>query len=65
MTQAARGLADRRFRVVVAGDACTEMGEEMREVRIPIFSLPFGWARKTAEVVKLFHTTPAAQKTTA
>lgn len=54
VTQTARELADRGFRVVVAEDASTEMSEEMHEAALLTFSLTFGRVRKTEEVVKLF-----------
>lgn len=63
VTQTAREIADRGFRVVVAEDACTEMSEEMHEAALLTFSLTFGRTRKTEEVVKLYTAMPAAIQT--
>jgi len=60
VTQTARELADRGFRVVVAEDACTEMSEAMHEAALFTFSYVFGRVRKTEDLVKLFAATRAA-----
>jgi nicotinamidase-related amidase len=53
VTQTARETADRGFRVVVAGDACTTLSEEMHAAALLAFSLAFGRVRKTEEVMAL------------
>jgi nicotinamidase-related amidase len=53
VTQTARETADRGFRVVVAGDACTTLSEEMHAAALLAFSLAFGRVRKTDEVLAL------------
>ena len=63
VTQTAREIADRGFRVVVAEDACTEMSEEMHDAALLTFSLTFGRTRRTEEVVKLLDAAPDAQTT--
>lgn len=65
VTQTARELADRGFRVLVAEDACTEMSEEMHGMALFNFSFVFGQVRRTEEVVGLIAAAPAAQKTSA
>lgn len=60
VTQTARELADRGFRVVVAEDACTEMSEEMHEAALLTFRLTFGRTRRTEEVPDLLGTQRAA-----
>ena len=62
VTQTARELADRGFRVLVAEDACTEMSEEMHRMALFNFGFVFGRVRKTDEVVELFAAAPAAQQ---
>lgn len=62
VTQTARELADRGFRVLVAEDACTEMSEEMHRMALFNFSFVFGRVRKTQEVVELFAVARAAQQ---
>jgi nicotinamidase-related amidase len=54
VTQTARELADRSFRVIVAEDACTEMSQQMHEAALFTFAYVFGRVRKTDDVVKLF-----------
>jgi len=65
VTQTARELADRGFRVLVAEDACTEMSEEMHRMALFNFSFVFGRVRSTGEVVELIGAAPAAQKISA
>jgi len=54
VTQTARELADRSFRVIIAEDACTEMSQQMHEAALFTFAYVFGRVRKTNDVVKLF-----------
>jgi nicotinamidase-related amidase len=65
VTQTARELADRGFRVLVAEDACTEMSEEMHRMALFNFSFVFGRVRSTGEVVELIGAAPAAEKISA
>jgi biuret amidohydrolase len=65
VTQTARELADRGFRVAVAEDACTEMSEELHRAALETFSLTFGRVRNTDALVKLFAAAPVAQTTIA
>jgi nicotinamidase-related amidase len=53
VTQTARETADRGFRVLIAGDACTTLSEEMHRAALQAFSLAFGRVRQTGEVVSL------------
>jgi nicotinamidase-related amidase len=46
----ARQAADRDFRVVIAGDACTELSQEMHDAALLSFSHVFGQVRSTREV---------------
>lgn len=59
VTQTARELADRGFRVLVAEDACTELSEEMHRMALFNFSFVFGQVRKTEQVRELFDAVPA------
>ena len=58
VTQTARELADRGFRVIVSEDACTEMSEEMHKAALETFSLTFGRTRSTDSLVELFASEP-------
>jgi nicotinamidase-related amidase len=60
VTQTAREMADRGFRVIIAEDACTEMSEEMHQAALLAFSYVFGRVRRTSEVVELFTAASAA-----
>ena len=53
VTQTAREMADRGFRVIVAEDACTEMSEEMHKAALLTFGYVFGRVRRAEEVVAL------------
>lgn len=57
VTQTARELADRSFRVVIASDACTEMSVEMHDAALFTFGYVFGRVRPTEEIVAMM-TTP-------
>jgi nicotinamidase-related amidase len=46
----ARQAADRDFRVVIAGDACTELSDEMHEAALLSFSHVFGQVRRTRDL---------------
>jgi len=48
----ARQTADRGFRVVVVGDACTELSQEMHEAALLSFSHVFGQVRSTQELTR-------------
>jgi nicotinamidase-related amidase len=54
VTQTARELADRDFRVLVPEDACTEMSEEMHRSALFAFSYAFGRVKTTDETVRFF-----------
>ncbi len=62
VTQTARELADRGFRVIVPEDACTEMSEEMHRAALETFSLTFGRIRGTNSLVELFTNAPMAKQ---
>ena len=53
VSQAARETADRGFQVVIVGDACTTLSEEMHRAALQAFSLAFGRVRTTEEVLRL------------
>jgi biuret amidohydrolase len=59
VTQTARELADRSFRVVVAEDACTEMSPEMHQAALLAFAYAFGSVRTTEEVMHVLATASA------
>jgi biuret amidohydrolase len=46
----ARQIADRGFRVVMVGDACTELSQEMHEAALLSFSHVFGQVRTSQEL---------------
>jgi hypothetical protein len=50
VTQTAREIVDRGFRVLVVEDACTEMSEEMHRAALFTFSYAFGRVKTTDEV---------------
>lgn len=52
--QTARETADRGFHVIVAGDCCTTLSEEMHNAALAAFSLAFGRVRKSGEIAGLF-----------
>lgn len=52
VTQTARELADRGFRVVVAEQACTEMSVEMHDAALLTFGYVFGQVRSTDQIVE-------------
>ena len=54
VTQTAREIADRGFRVLVVEDACTEMSEEMHRAALFTFSYAFGRVKTTDETVPFF-----------
>jgi nicotinamidase-related amidase len=54
VTQTARELADRGFRVLVAEDACTELSEEMHRAALFAFSYVFGRVKTTYETIRFF-----------
>ena len=54
VTQSARELADRGFRVLIAEEACTEMSVEMHDAALLAFRFVFGQARKTDDVIDFF-----------
>ena len=56
VTQTAREVADRGFRVLVAEDACTEMSEEMHHAALFAFSYVFGRVKTTNETIRYFAT---------
>ncbi len=60
VTQTARETADRGFRVVVAGDACTEMSVELHEAALLAFAWVFGRVRPTEDIVNFFGFSAAA-----
>lgn len=62
VTQTARELADRGFRVIVADDACTEMSEDMHKAALETFSLTFGRIRSADALVELFANAPMAKQ---
>lgn len=65
VSQTARELADRGFRVIVADDACTEMSEEMHNAALETFSLTFGRVRGTEFLVKLYSDNTISDTTSA
>ena len=54
VTQTARELADRGFRVLVVEDACTELSEEMHRGALFAFSYVFGRVKTTDETIRHF-----------
>lgn len=54
VTQTARELADRGFRVLVAEDACTELSEEMHRAALFTFSYVFGRVKTTEETTRFY-----------
>jgi nicotinamidase-related amidase len=48
----ARQTADRGFRVVMVGDACTELSQDMHEAALLSFSHVFGQVRATPELIE-------------
>jgi len=61
VTQTARELADRGFRVLVAEDACTELSEEMHRAALFTFSYVFGRVKTTDETIR-YYASAAARK---
>jgi nicotinamidase-related amidase len=59
VTQTARELADRGFRVAVASDACTEMSVEMHEAALLTFGYVFGRVGSTDDILKMLAPEPA------
>lgn len=53
VTQTARELADRNFRVIVGSDACTEMSLEMHNAALFAFAYVFGHVRQSEEIVTM------------
>jgi nicotinamidase-related amidase len=49
---AARGAADRDYQVVMAGDACTTLSEELHRATLEIIGLAFGRVAFTDEIVR-------------
>jgi nicotinamidase-related amidase len=62
VTQTAREMADRSFRVIVAEDACTEWSQEMHEAALMAFRWVFGRALGTKEIISLLSAGGAAQQ---
>lgn len=54
VAQTARETADRGFHVIVAGDGCSTLSEEMHNAALVAFSLAFGRVRTSDEIVQLF-----------
>ena len=54
VTQTAREIADRGFRVLVAEDACTELSEEMHRAALFTFSYVFGRVKTTEETIRFY-----------
>lgn len=61
VTQTARELADRSFRVIVAEDACTEWSQEMHEAALTAFRWVFGRALATDEIIAFLSSGATAQ----
>ena len=59
VTQTARELADRGFRVAVVSDACTEMSVEMHEAALLTFGYVFGRVGTTDDILKMLAAEPA------
>jgi nicotinamidase-related amidase len=59
VTQTARELADRSFRVSVASDACTEMSVEMHDAALLAFGYVFGRVRSTEDLATTMTTATA------
>ena len=53
VAQAARELADRGFRAVIAEDACTTISEEMHRSALQAFNIAFGRVQSTNEIIEL------------
>ena len=62
VTQTARELADRSFRVVVAGDACTEMSVEMHDAALLAFAYVFGRVRPTEDILAMVSSAAACAR---
>jgi nicotinamidase-related amidase len=60
VTQTARELADRSFRVIVASDACTEMSVDMHDAALLAFAYVFGRVRPTEEIIAMMRTQACA-----
>jgi nicotinamidase-related amidase len=59
VTQTARELADRSFRVSVANDACTEMSVEMHDAALLAFGYVFGRVHSTDDIATKMTTATA------
>ena len=62
VTQTARELADRGFRVLVAEDACTELSEEMHRSALFTFSYVFGRVKTTTDTIGFLDGASAAAR---
>lgn len=51
VSSAARACADRGYRAVIAGDACTTLSSVMHDVSLDVFRLAFGQVKTTSEIV--------------
>jgi len=58
----ARQTADRGFRVVIVGDACTELSQEMHDAALLSFSHVFGQVRPTRELTNFLTSALPASK---
>ena len=54
VSQTARELVDRGFRVLLVDDACTELSEEMHQSALFIFSYCYGRVKRTDETIRYF-----------
>jgi nicotinamidase-related amidase len=54
VSSAARGCADRGYRAVIVGDACTTLSLRLHQACLDIFQLAFGSVRSTTEVIDAF-----------
>ena len=54
VSQTARELVDRGFRVLMVDDACTEMSDEMHRAALFVFSYCYGRVKTTDDTIRYF-----------
>jgi biuret amidohydrolase len=62
VSQTAREFVDRGFRVLLVGDACTELSEEMHRAALFTFSYCYGRVKTTEETIRYFASAPNTSK---
>ena len=56
----AREAADRGFKTIIIGDACTTLSDKMHQDSLDTFNIAFGWVRTTQELIDLMNRTSSA-----